>query len=111
MKEKLKQIIKESNIWMISALALPAATVLIWLGVHYLGTESTRHLYALVILSVFAVAATTWWWWAMFRFSQVTNFIISTNNKFDEVLKEIKNVKKDVSARKRTVEKTSKDSK
>jgi type VI protein secretion system component VasK len=111
MKEKLKQIIKESNIWMISALALPAAAVLIWLGVHYLGSQNTRHLYALVILSTFAVAATTWWWWAMFRFSEVTRFIISTNNKFDEVLKEIKNVKQDVSARKRTVKKTTKDSK
>lgn len=111
MVKNLQKIFNETKRWMIAALALPAMALLIWLGIHFIGTENTRHIYALIILSTFAVVSTCWWWWAMSRFHKVTQYIISTNDRFDDILNDIREIKEDIGTRKRPKQTKSKDRK
>lgn len=105
MLKKLNQIFNETRRWMIAALALPAMALLIWVLVHFLGEDDFKHWYALVVLVSFAVISTLWWWWAMSRFHKVTEFIISTNKRFDDILNELREIKQDFGDRKRAVSK------
>ena len=52
------------------------------------------------ICILFAITAFTLWWWVMFAVKDIFNLLQDANKRFAEVIKELKQIKKDYSKRK-----------
>lgn len=111
MKRYLDKLFTEIKTWMYAALALPCIAMLIWLVIHFFGNEIMEHRFALSVLFIFIIVSTCWWWWAMAKFTRVTGYIISTNERFDELLNDLREIKENIGSRKRTIKGTNKDNK
>ena len=95
-----KDVDKQVNAWyMLGRVAPIGALFLLCLVLIFDVSGWLEH--TLIFLgTLFAVIAFTWWWWVIFAVRDIFNLLQDANKRFSEVLKELKQIKKDYSKRK-----------
>lgn len=98
MIQKLKKFSIEHQVklwaWLGKVAPLTALTFLCLIVFFEFNTYA-EYLIGAVALA-FAVVAFTWWWWVIYAVRDLNSMLTQTTEKFDEVIKEIKKLKKDI---------------
>lgn len=98
MLKTLVQTIKETNVevkwWSYAAWTLPFAALALIAFVHYIGWTDVMHKLMIVITTVFFSISVYWWWWALNKFLAVLKAMKDNEDRFAEVIYEIKETRK-----------------
>jgi hypothetical protein len=87
---------KSYSLWFYAARVLPVFALTLTLVFYFLEAQTLLECVLVVALCLFLFIAIYWWWWIMLTSKDLFDLIGETNKKFIEVLKEVKDIKKEV---------------
>lgn len=87
---------KQVRWWAYAAWTLPFIALAGLFFLEFIGTDSIYKTALTVGAVIFFAISVFWWWWAIFKIARVSQIIINTTKKFEEVLEQFKNLKKDI---------------
>ena len=100
-KECVERIEDEVSWWKIAAWTSPFVAMSGLLLCIIFADEYINFAISAIILSWVAVSV-AWWWWAIHRILEIARLLVTTTANFDDVKKEITELKNDVGNRKRS---------
>ena len=83
------------TIWWYAAKVLPIVGILMVSILHFLNIDSLLDYILIMITVVFLTSSIVWWWWVMRVVKDFNNIINTSITKFDDIAKEIKELKKE----------------
>ena len=86
--------------WELLAKTLPAIALLLVLLLHFAELQYTFDYIMIAIAVVFAITAVIWWWWIMAFARKLTEVNAKSLDRFDEIAKELKDLRKEISKKK-----------
>lgn len=86
--------------WELLAKTLPATALLLVLLLHFAELQNTFDYIMIAIAVVFAITAVIWWWWIMAFARKLTEVNAKSLDRFDEIAKELKDLRKEISKKK-----------
>jgi len=86
--------------WELLAKTLPAIALLLVLLLHFAELQHTLDYIMIIVAVVFATTAVIWWWWIMAFARKLTEVNAKSLDRFDEIAKELKDLRKEISKKK-----------
>jgi|TARA_B110000503_G_C7074700_1_gene382404 hypothetical protein len=86
--------------WELLAKTLPAIALLLVLLLHFAELQHTLDYIMIIVAVVFAMTAVIWWWWIMAFARKLTEVNAKSLDRFDEIAKELKDLRKEISKKK-----------
>lgn len=86
--------------WELLAKTLPAIALLLVLLLHFAELQHTFDYIMIAIAVVFTITAVIWWWWIMAFARKLTEVNAKSLDRFDEIAKELKDLRKEISKKK-----------
>lgn len=86
---------KQVQWWAYAAWTLPFVALSGLFFVEFLGFNYFYEKLLVIGAVIFFAISVFWWWWAIFKIARVSQIIISTSKKFEEVLDQLKSFKND----------------
>lgn len=80
--------------WIYAGLTMPFTALTAIIITNVIGWESILDSLVSIILIVFITTCVIWWWWAMHYIGVLTKTLIKTEEKFSELKKELKEIRK-----------------
>lgn len=97
MKQKdNKKIQKEITLWTYAGRVLPFVALFVLIIAITFDLDDSIKLITTAVASVFAAFAFYWWWWVIDIVRNLFDMLEKTQKKFESVLKEIRNLKRDI---------------
>ena len=97
-----QKITSELSIWIILASVLPVGT-LSFIGFCYvIGLDTWVEILIVVSLTAFLSISSVWWWRNLSTMIHIANILKTANQQFEEILKSIDELKKDIEKVKRS---------
>ena len=90
---------QQAKYWRYAAWTSPFAALAILLGEIFLGFDSIVNITSIIIMTIFITTSVFWWWWAVSKIVFMVQSAEQVVQNFDELSKEIKEIKKDVGDR------------
>ena len=91
-KKKLKQI----KWWAWAAAVLPLSSLAGLFFIKFIGYATWFDTALIIGATTMFTIGVVWWWWAIWTMAQVTNVLGIISEKFKDVSKELKDIKKDL---------------
>jgi hypothetical protein len=82
--------------WKYAAGTLPFVSLVIIVLLDIIGWTALHNKILFIILIGFFASGVIWWWWAIDKIVSLTNLLINTEKKFDEIKTEIKIIKQEI---------------
>jgi uncharacterized protein YacL len=82
--------------WKYAAGIIPSVGLAVIVLFDLVGWTELHNKILFTILIIFFTFGVVWWWWAIDKIVRLTNMMVDTEKKFDELKTEIKLIKKDV---------------
>jgi len=101
MKDK---IYTQAQWWKYAAGTLPFVGLASVVLMDVVGWSNLHNKVLFSILISFFAAGVLWWWWAIDKIVHLTQLLINTEKKFDEIKTEIKIIKQEVKSLDRDLE-------
>ena len=95
LKNKL-DLIRQVNIWSWLGRVAPLSALTILCFVIFLHFSGWVDYVICAVAVAFAIVAFTWWWWVIYAVRELNKMLDRTTEKFEVVIKEIKDLKKDI---------------
>lgn len=95
-KQFEKKTFKEVKIWDWLARLLPLTVLAVASIFHFFQWKSALDLILEISLIVFLVVSFIWWYWAIYKIAITVNYMRTTQQKFLDVIAELRNVKKEL---------------
>ena len=86
--------------WEFLAKILPAIALLIVLILHFADLQNTVDLIMIAISFAFSIIAVIWWWWIMMFARKLTEVNNKSLDRFEEIAKELKDLRKEINKKK-----------
>jgi hypothetical protein len=101
MIKTLSKIVNNTNIevkwWSYAAWTLPFVALAIIAFEHYIGwSDDIIDKTIIIITTVFFSVSVYWWWWALNKFLTILQVMEQNEDKFGEILDEIKRTRNDL---------------
>ena len=94
--ERYKQLQNATNTWILLAQALPTIALLS-LGIFYLlDWSDAKTIVWILVALISGLVSITWWWWVIYAVKDIHGMIQTTNETFNEIVKDIKLLKVDM---------------
>ena len=91
-KKKLKQI----KWWAWAAAVLPLSSLAGLFFIKFIGYATWFDTALIIGATTMFTIGVVWWWWAIWTMAQVTNVLGIISEKFKDVSKELKDIKKEL---------------
>lgn len=101
MSKDLKDRTEEEIAWWKIAGRTAPFVAMAGMGICYLIAESYILYYIGLVVLTWIFVSVAWWWWAIEKILKVTRMMFDTSVKFEQVKKELRDIKQDVGNRKR----------
>ena len=95
LKSKI-DLIRQVNIWSWLGRVAPLSALTILCFVIFLDFSGWVDYVICAVAVAFAIVAFTWWWWVIYAVRELNKMLDRTTEKFEVVIKEIKDLKKDI---------------
>jgi hypothetical protein len=86
--------------WELLAKTLPAIALLVVLILHFADLQNTFDYIMIAISFAFSITAVIWWWWIMMFARKLTEVNNKSLDRFDEITKELKDLRKEINKKK-----------
>jgi biotin transporter BioY len=87
---------KQIKFWAILAGSVPMAALGFLWFCHLIGWVDVYHKSLIVGGTIFFFISIIWWWWAIFKIAELAFLLHGTSERFDEVRKDIINIRNDI---------------
>lgn len=87
---------KQVGLWAWLGRVAPLSALVILCLVLFYDINTWLETVLLFIAVVFSITAFTWWWWVIYAVRELNKMLDRTTEKFEVVIKEIKDLKKDI---------------
>ena len=87
---------KQVGLWAWLGRVAPLSALMILCLVLFYDINTWLETVLLCIAVVFSITAFTWWWWVIYAVRELNKMLDKTTDKFEVVIKEIKELKKDI---------------
>ncbi len=88
---------RQVKLWAFFAGTLPISVLAFICLAYFFGWTDIYHKTLILTGLSFFVIAVLWWWWAIYKIADLAILINGTNEKFDAVKDDLKEIKKDIS--------------
>jgi hypothetical protein len=95
LKSKI-DLIRQVSIWSWLGRVAPLSALTILCFVIFLDFSGWVDYVICAVAVAFAIVAFTWWWWVIYAVRELNKMLDRTTEKFEVVIKEIKDLKKDI---------------
>jgi len=95
LKNKI-DLIRQVSIWSWLGKVAPLSALTILCFVIFLDFSGWVDYVICAVAVAFAIVAFTWWWWVIYAVRELNKMLDRTTEKFEVVIKEIKDLKKDI---------------
>tara|TARA_B100002019_G_C21273439_1_gene603738 strand:- start:3095 stop:3394 length:300 start_codon:yes stop_codon:yes gene_type:complete len=95
LKSKI-DLIRQVSIWSWLGRVAPLSALTILCFVIFLDFSGWVDYVICAVAVAFAIVAFTWWWWVIYAVRELNKMLDKTTDKFEVVIKEIKELKKDI---------------
>ena len=92
---ELHSVIKQSKIWIILASVLPLTALSGIFFLEFIGRDNLITISLVIGAVMMFLFAVIWWWWAIYTISKFAVNLSKTIEKFDDVKKDLKEIRKD----------------
>ena len=89
-------LIRQVSIWSWLGRVAPLSALTILCFVIFLDFSGWVDYVICAVAVAFAIVAFTWWWWVIYAVRELNKMLDKTTDKFEVVIKEIKELKKDI---------------
>ena len=89
-------LIRQVSIWSWLGRVAPLSALTVLCFVIFLDFGGWVDYVICAVAVAFAIVAFTWWWWVIYAVRELNQMLDKTTEKFEVVIKEIKNLKKDI---------------
>lgn len=89
-----RKTFKEVKIWDWLARLLPLSVLAVLAVLHFFKWSDYIGLILEITLIVFIITCFVWWYWALYKIAASVKYLQSAQDKFDEIRKEFKEMKK-----------------
>ena len=90
----MKEVLKQARWWKYAAWTAPFVALAILIGEYLLGFDTRPTSFIIVV--TFIATSVFWWWWAISKIVYMIKCSHRMENNFEDIKKEIKQVRKDV---------------
>lgn len=97
------------KIWYIAGRILPLTALALLILVLVFDLDTWINVLASIIIVVFATIAFVWWWWVLDTVKDLYKTLNTAQEKFDSVINELKDIRKDIDVSFRERNKSKKD--
>ena len=87
---------KQVGLWAWLGRVAPLSALMALCLVLFYDIDTWLETVLLCIAVVFSITAFTWWWWVIYAVRELNQMLDRTTDKFEVVIKEIKELKKDI---------------
>jgi len=94
--ESMNKTEQQARWWRYAAWTAPFVALAIILGEILLGFESLVNITSVSIVVIFVATSVFWWWWAISKIVYMVQCAKRTEENFDTLKDELKEIKKDV---------------
>jgi hypothetical protein len=95
LKSKI-DLIRQVSIWSWLGRVAPLSALTILCFVIFLDFSGWVDYLICAVAVAFAIVAFTWWWWVIYAVRELNKMLDRTTEKFEVVIREIKDLKKDI---------------
>ena len=92
----MKNTEKQARWWRYAAWTAPFVALATIIGEQLLGFDNLVQSTSLVIIITFIATSVFWWWWAISKIVYMVKCSFKMESNFEDIKKEIKQVRKDV---------------
>jgi len=90
---------KQARWWRYAAWTAPFVALSLIVGEILLGFDSLVKITSIIIVTAFVATSVLWWWWVISKIVGVINGATRIEKNFENLLGEVKEIKKDVGNR------------
>lgn len=95
-KQAIKKTKQETKLWSYAAWTLPFVALALIVFEHFIGHDDWIRITLVFITTVFFSISVFWWWWALNKFAIIMSSMKSTEDRFHDVIYEIRETRKTI---------------